>query len=68
MPTYSTTDFDRIGRIIRLIKIYRQAETPLALGLSQEQYLKYYLPISDWEFWQALQAGELPYSASSVCS
>lgn len=67
MPTYSTMDFDRIGRIIRLVKLHRQGETPLAMCLSREQYLKYYLPTSDWEFWQALQAVELPYSASAVC-
>ncbi|GAB4044994.1 hypothetical protein [Spirosoma jeollabukense] len=67
MHTYSTHDFDRIGRIIRLIKIHRQAETPMALCLNREQYLKYYLHTSDWAFWQALQADELPHLSSPNC-
>ncbi|AUD03447.1 hypothetical protein [Spirosoma pollinicola] len=66
MHTNSTTDFDRIGRIIRLIKIYRQGETPMALCLSREQYLKYYLSASDWIFWQALKVDELPDLTASV--
>jgi hypothetical protein len=67
MHTYSTTDFDRIGRIIRLIKIHRQAQTPIALCLSRDQYLKYYLSASDWAFWQGLKADELPHSSPLLC-
>ncbi|WP_461073345.1 hypothetical protein [Spirosoma horti] len=60
MPTYSTTDFDRIGRIIRLIKRHQQAQTSMALWFSREQYLKYYLQPGDWAFWQAIKADQVP--------
>lgn len=64
MSTYSTKDYERIGRIIQLIKLHRQGQTPMAMYLSQEQYLKYYLSASDWLFWQALKAHEsLDYSS-----
>ncbi|WP_461130637.1 hypothetical protein [Spirosoma aerophilum] len=67
MSTYSTKDYERIGRIIQLIKLHRQGQTPMAMCLSQEQYLKYYLSAGDWLFWQALKADESPDSLPIVC-
>lgn len=51
----ATEDLKRIGRIIQLIKIHRRGQTIMSQPLSQEQYLKYYLSLDDWAFWQKLQ-------------
>ena len=51
----SEGDFERIGRIIRLIKIHRHPPTSVTSFLSRDQFLKYYLKPDDWAFWQELK-------------